>query len=60
MAMKRLLTLVAKIDPADVLLFAGLGSLTVGAGLAHVGLAFLVFGLGSFYLGLAAGRGARK
>lgn len=49
-----------RIDPADVLLFLGLGSLTVGAGLAHIGFAFLVFGLGTFYLGLAAGRRARK
>jgi hypothetical protein len=60
MAMKRLLNLVAKVDPADVLLFAGLASLSVAAGLVHVGLALLMFGTGSFYLGLAAGRGARK
>lgn len=51
--------LLARIDPADVLLFAGLASLTTAAALVHVGLALLVFGLGSFYLGLAAGRTAR-
>jgi hypothetical protein len=59
MAMK-VLKLLLKVDPADVLLFAGLGSLTIAAGLIHIGLALLVFGTGSFYLGLAAGRGARK
>ena len=58
--MAMILSLLKRIDPADVLLFAGLASLTAGAGLAHVGLALLTFGVGAFYLGLAAGRRAGK
>ena len=54
------MTWLKRIDPADVLLFAGLASLTVGTGLAHIGFAFLTFGVGAFYLGLAAGRKAGK
>jgi hypothetical protein len=44
------------IDPADVLLFAGLGALTIGAGWLHPALGFLAFGFGAMYLGLMAGR----
>lgn len=50
------LRLVRGMDPADVLLFSGLASLTVAAGLLHIGVALIVFGLGAFYLGLMAGR----
>ena len=53
---KKIGSLLAKIDPADALLFAGLLSLTTAAGLLHVGVALIVFGLGAFYLGLLAGR----
>lgn len=56
MALKKLAAIVRRVDFADVLLFAGLISLTIGAGLAHPVLAFLVFGLGAFYLGHAAAR----
>ena len=51
---------IRQIDPADALLFVGLFSLTAAAALAHVGLALVVFGLGTFYLGLAAGRTPRE
>jgi hypothetical protein len=53
---RALIRLVRGTDPADLLLFAGLGSLTLAAGLLHVGVALIVFGLGAFYLGLMAGR----
>lgn len=63
MAMKKVATIPRAIgrairatDPADILLFSGLGSLTLAAGLVHVELALVVFGLGAFYLGLMAGR----
>lgn len=60
MALKKVHTtasrLAGAIDPADALLFCGLGSLTVAGALVHIGLGLVVFGLGSFYLGLAAGR----
>lgn len=49
-----------KIDPADVLLFAGLASLTVGAGLIDPILGFLIFGIGAMYIGLLAGRTPEK
>ncbi len=45
-----------KIDPADLLLFAGLASLTLGAGLVDPILGFLTFGIAAMYLGLMAGR----
>ena len=57
--MGMILTLIRKIDPADVLLFIGLLSLTLAAGMAHVALGLIVFGLGAFYLGLAAGHAPR-
>ena len=49
-----------KIDPADVLLFAGLASLTIGAALLDPILGFLTFGIGAMYLGLLAGRTPEK
>lgn len=49
-----------QIDPADLLVFTGLLSLTAGAALAHPALALLVFGSGSMYLGLAAGKTPRS
>ena len=45
-----------KIDPADVLVYAGLGALSIGAGLVHIALGFLAFGFGAMYIGLLAGR----
>ena len=53
-------SLIRQIDPADALLFTGLISLTVAAAMAHVALGLVVFGLGTFYLGLAAGRAPRE
>jgi hypothetical protein len=58
--MALILKAIRQIDPADALVFGGLLSLTAGALLAHPALALLVFGLGSMYLGLAAGKTPRS
>jgi hypothetical protein len=58
--MALILKAIRQIDPADALVFGGLLSLAAGAFIAHPALALLVLGLGSMYLGLAAGKTPRS